>query len=110
MSDNCENSVAPWNFSWIVQDEFAGMAWPKTLENFNFLMGVGIKHLITLSPEKRPPAQAFPEINWVEIPIEEFCSPTLDQIKEFIEICNSCRDKGEVSTTVFYKLYENNCI
>ncbi|KAJ9585802.1 hypothetical protein L9F63_002393 [Diploptera punctata] len=96
MSEDCENSViAPWNFSWVVKDKLAGMAWPQTLENFNFLKQEGIKHLITLSPEKRPPARVFPEINWYEIPVEEFCSPTLDQMKEFMEICRTSRENNE---------------
>ncbi|PSN37353.1 Dual specificity protein phosphatase 23 [Blattella germanica] len=95
MEYDMDREIPPWNFSWIVKDELAGMGWPQTLENFKFLEQQGIKHLVTLSPEKRPPARAFPEINWIEIPIEEFCAPTLKQMKDFIDLCKTCRSKQE---------------
>ncbi|XP_066995083.1 dual specificity protein phosphatase 23 isoform X1 [Anabrus simplex] len=80
-------SYSPWNFSWIDENKLAAMAWPQTPANLRFLVDLGIKCLVTLSPEMRPPIHAFPELSWVEIPIEEFEPPTISQIYEFIDVC-----------------------
>ncbi|XP_031327282.1 dual specificity protein phosphatase 23-like [Photinus pyralis] len=77
------------NFSWIVPGELAGMACPKT-KHMNYLESVGIKHLITLSPEILPPSEGK-TIKWSQIFIEEFEAPSLEQILKFVDICNTCR-------------------
>jgi hypothetical protein len=90
----------PNNFSWIVKDELAAMARPGLPSNLRFLEKQGIKHLVTLSPEMRPPIHTFPELKWTEIPVEEFCSPSVSQMKEFIDICQKSKTKNEVSIYV----------
>lgn len=92
-----EGVYPPNNFSWIVKDELAAMAWPRVPSNLLFLEKHGIKHLVTLSPEMRPPIHTFPELKWTEIPVEEFCSPSVGQMKEFIDICQKSKTKNEVS-------------
>lgn len=77
----------PWNFYWVTKNELAGMASPQSIDNIRYLFDQGIRHLITLSPERRPPIKNFPGIEWTEIPIPEFEAPTLDQIREFVGIC-----------------------
>ncbi|XP_049792692.1 dual specificity protein phosphatase 23-like isoform X2 [Schistocerca nitens] len=96
MAESVDNYCCPpWNFSWIVQNELAGMAWPQTAANIRFLINEGIKHIVTLSPEKKPPVHAFPDIAWTEIPIKEFRSPSITQIKKFIKICELALKKSE---------------
>lgn len=93
-------SNPPWNFSWVVPKELAAMGWPQTAANVRFLYEQGVRHLVTLSPEKRPPIQDKlfrGEITWVEIGVEEFEAPGLDQIREFIEVCRKARQRQEVS-------------
>lgn len=53
---------APYNFSWIVQNELAGMGWPRTIANLKFLVQQGIRHLVSLSPEMLPPVQDYPQL------------------------------------------------
>lgn len=87
-------SVPPYNFSWIVEKELAGMAWPQTVSNLEFLIQEGISHLVTLSPEKIPPKH--PNLQWTKIDVEEFEAPTIDDIIRFIEICEKCRASKQV--------------
>jgi hypothetical protein len=91
-----ESVRAPYNFSWVVQDELAAMGWPQMPSNLRFLEKEGVKFLVTLSPEKRPPIHTFPNLKWSEIPIQEFRSPSVSQIKAFIDICQKFRTKKEV--------------
>lgn len=96
----CEevDSYPPWNFSWVVPNELAVMAHPRNVENMRWIEEQGIKHLITLSPEKRPPLGATPNLEWSEIAVDEFEPPTIKQIKQFIETCQRCQLKNEVSS------------
>ncbi|XP_071447601.1 dual specificity protein phosphatase 23-like [Hetaerina americana] len=88
-------SYPPWNFSWIVPGHLAAMAWPQTVENLNYIVDQGIKRLVTLSPEKRPPIYECPDLQWTEIKIKEFEAPTVKQIGKFIDICQRSRIKDE---------------
>jgi len=96
MSDEEIDAYPPWNFSWVIPNELAGMAYPRNKENLRFLVNEGIKHLITLSPEKKPPIMEVPEIEWKEIAVDEFEAPSMKNIKDFVEYCTRCRIKGEV--------------
>jgi protein-tyrosine phosphatase len=100
-----EGVYPPDNFSWIVKDELAAMAWPRVPSNLHFIEKQGIKHLVTLSPEMRPPIHTSADLKWTEIPIEEFCSPSVSQMKEFIEICQKAKTKNEVSIYIICFFY-----
>jgi hypothetical protein len=91
-----ESVCEPFNFSWVVQDELAAMGWPHMPSNLRFLEKKGVKFLVTLSPEKRPPIHTFPDLKWSEIPVQEFCSPSISQINKFIDICQKSRIEKEV--------------
>ena len=91
---------APVNFTWVVQDELAGMGWPKSRDQVNFLVKQGIDHLITLAADKIPPHYAFPQIKWTMIPVEDFTGPSIVDIKKFIHIMAEARRDGEVSREV----------
>ncbi|ENN70847.1 dual specificity protein phosphatase 23-like isoform X2 [Dendroctonus ponderosae] len=82
-----DDQTEPWNFSWIVPGLLAGSSCPHTIENLVFFKNQGISRLITLSPEYQPPVTNFPELQWSFIPIEEFEAPTLEDVKQFIELC-----------------------
>lgn len=88
-------SRKPRNFSWIEEGKLAAFGWPSTVENLRYLVDVGIRHLVTLSPEKPPPIYTFPEIRWTEIKIREFYPPTISQINKFIEVCRRAFELGE---------------
>ena len=87
---------APINFTWVCQDELAGMGWPKSRDQVRFLVQQGIDHLVTLSADKLPPHYAFPDLKWTMIPVEDFTGPTISEIKKFISIIDDARRDGEV--------------
>ncbi|XP_059055694.1 dual specificity protein phosphatase 23-like [Achroia grisella] len=90
-------SYPPYNFSWFVENKIAAMGWPQTVANLNYLVDAGVNHLVTLSPERRPPIlECEKKLKWTEIRIKEFGAPTLKQILKFIEICERAAIRGEV--------------
>jgi protein-tyrosine phosphatase len=95
--DQWRDIEAPINFTWVVQDELAGMGWPKSRDQVRFLVSQGIDHMITLSADKIPPHYAFPELKWTMIPVEDFTGPTIADIKKFIAIMDASRADGEVN-------------
>lgn len=97
MSLDDEGSQPSYNFSWIVQNELAGMGWPRTVENLNFLVQQGIRHLVTLSPEMIPPVKNYTHLQWTLIPVEEFEAPSMEDINKFIAICEDSRKRNEVN-------------
>ncbi|KAI5641279.1 dual specificity phosphatase, catalytic domain-containing protein [Phthorimaea operculella] len=87
----------PYNFSWLIENKIAGMGWPQSVENLNYVADQGINLLITLSPEKLPPIlECEKKLKWAEIRIKEFGVPTLKQIIKFIEICERADIRGDV--------------
>ena len=88
---------APINFTWVCQDELAGMGWPKSRDQVRFLVEQGIDHIVTLSSDKLPPHYAFPDLKWTMIPVEDFTGPTISEIKKFIKIVDDARRDGEVN-------------
>lgn len=91
------DSYPPWNFSWVVPNKLAAMAWPQNKENLRYIYEEGVRHLVTLSPEKLPPIEEFQQLEWTKIPIEEFEPPTIKDILKFIDICQRCELKNQVS-------------
>jgi len=86
---------APWRFQWILKRRLATMAWPQYPEHLRYLLKNGIRRLVSLSPECRPPIHQFTEFYWIEIPIDELQAPTLEQIKLFICFCDNARQMDE---------------
>lgn len=87
----------PYNFTWFVEGKIAGMGWPQTVANVNYLADVGINHIITLSPERIPPIMdCKKQMKWTLLKIKEFSAPNLKQIVKFIEICKKAEMMGEV--------------
>ena len=99
---------APVNFTWVVQDELAGMGWPKSRDQVNFCLKQGIDHLITLAADKIPPHYAFPQLKWTMIPVEDFTGPSIVDIKKFIQIMAEARRDGEVNIPNFFKIFFSN--
>lgn len=88
---------APWNFSWVVHKKLAAMAWPQTEDNLRYILGEGVTHLITLSPEMLPPVHSSPTLSWTLIAVPEFEAPSLNQISEFIGICEETEQNNGVT-------------
>lgn len=91
------DAYPPLKFSWVIPKKIAAMAFPRNKENLKFLIDQGITVLVTLTAGKKPPVDDMPRLRWVEIPVEEFEAPSIDQVKQFIDVCKRADKNGEVS-------------
>lgn len=48
-----------WRFQWVIKRKLAVMAWPQYPEHLRFLLKIGIRRLVSLTPECRPPIHMF---------------------------------------------------
>ena len=85
----------PWKFQWIIKRKLALMAWPQYPEHLRYLLKNGIRRLVCLSPECRPPMHQFTEFYYLELPTEELAAPTLENIKLFICFVQQAIQMGE---------------
>jgi len=85
----------PWRFQWVIKRRLALMAWPQYPEHLRYLLKNGIRRLVSLTPEARPPIHQFTEFYWMELPVEELTAPTLEQIKLFMCFCDQARQFDE---------------
>ncbi|XP_063601732.1 dual specificity protein phosphatase 23-like [Penaeus indicus] len=86
----------PWNFSWIVQEEICACAWPESEANIAFLRNKGVRVLVSLCVERRPHRSANKHMECHVIDVEEFEDPSVEQMKEFISICEKARVENKV--------------
>jgi hypothetical protein len=94
-----EDSLAPWNFRWVVKGELAIMGHLKSSPNVDYVFkDMGIRHLVSLSPEKQPPFEFFPNyVQWTPIDILQYEPPSIEQILVFINICRRALQARDVS-------------
>lgn len=81
----------PRNFSWLIQDEIAGMARPMPMvADLEFLKDNGIEAIVSLteSPLHKTLIEEF-GFEYKHIPIPDLASPTQEQIEEFVSFVNN---------------------
>jgi len=95
----------PANFSWLAVNKIAGCACPQSELELRSLAGLGINHLITLSPDAMPPncITNIPNLKWTIIPVENFHGASNDDFKTFFNICddNLC-EKGDAGAVLVH--------
>jgi atypical dual specificity phosphatase len=94
-----ESSPMQDGFSWVIEDQLAGMPQPGSLtpleEDAAFLAEQGVDLLISLTGGiPNPDVLADYEIESVHIPVEDFHPPTLAQQVEFVEKTAETLDAG----------------
>lgn len=75
------------------------------LEHYRFLFENGIRHIISLmkhQPEGAVTSLQVPKINRLKIRIEDFCAPTIEQIKQFIKFVEIANHRQEVKSNIFF--------
>ncbi|XP_042893584.1 uncharacterized protein LOC122267608, partial [Penaeus japonicus] len=88
-------SSPPWNFSWVVRGEVCASAWPESEANIAFLRNEGVQVLVSLSVERQPHRSAKKCMECHVIDVEEFEDPSVDQMAEFISICEKAREEDK---------------
>ena len=85
------------NFSWLIEDEIAGMARPESSEyDFGFLKDKGFDAIVTLT--ESPLSKALTEkfgFSVKHIPVRDFEAPTLEQIQDFVAFAEKARSEGK---------------
>ncbi|KAK7075187.1 Dual specificity protein phosphatase 23 [Halocaridina rubra] len=83
-----EEGIEPWNFSWVIKGVLCACSWPRSNSEITWLVREGVKAIISLSEERQSPLLARQHMDCYVIPVEEFESPAMEQIDEFIQICD----------------------
>lgn len=89
--------VQPPNFSWVLPGRLAGLALPRLPAHYQFLLDLGVRHLVSLTERGPPHADSCPGLTLHRLRIPDFCSPAPDQIDRFVKIVDEANARGEVS-------------
>jgi len=94
-----EDPVTQREFSWVIEDQLAGMPRPGTAatieEDLAFLERNDIDLLISLTTDVPGASQlAAHGIQSLHIPVHDFQAPTMEQILEFVASTSSVLDNG----------------
>ncbi|NWH83191.1 DUS23 phosphatase, partial [Piaya cayana] len=85
----------PPNFSWVVEGRLAGLAMPREPGHYQFLLGQGVRHLVSLS-ERAPPHHACcPDIQLHQLRVPDFTPPTPRQIQSFLRLVEVANARSE---------------
>ena len=85
------------NFSWLIEDEIAGMAKPaSSVCDFEFLKEKGLEAIVSLT--EYPLSEVLIEefgFSVKHIPVRDFQPPTLEQIEDFVSFAKDVRAEGK---------------
>lgn len=89
--------VQPPNFSWVLPGRLAGLALPRLPAHYQFLLEVGVRHLVSLTERGPPHGDSCPGLTLHRLRIPDFCPPAPNQIDRFVQIVDEANARGEVS-------------
>jgi len=85
------------NFSWLIEDEIAGMAKPaSSVYDFESLKEKGLDAIVSLS--EYPLSEVLIEefgFSVKHIPVRDFQPPTLEQVEDFVAFAKNARSEGK---------------
>lgn len=89
--------VQPPNFSWVLPGRLAGLALPRLPAHYQFLLDLGVRHLVSLTERGPPHSDSCPGLTLHRLRIPDFCPPAPEQIDQFVKIVDDANARGEVS-------------
>lgn len=89
--------VQPPNFSWVLPGRLAGLALPRLPAHYQFLLELGVRHLVSLTERGPPHSDSCPGLTVHRLRIPDFCPPAPNQIDRFVQIVDEANARGEVS-------------
>lgn len=95
-------SQTPRNFSWLENGKIAALAFPDKRQDLEFLANNGIRYLVTLTKEFKPQVEQVPALIGVDICVDDYCTFTLEQVQQFIAVCEKALDDKQVRTRSSY--------
>lgn len=91
-----EMGVQPPNFSWVLPGRLAGLALPRLPAHYQFLLDLGVRHLVSLTERGPPHSDSCPGLTLHRLRIPDFCPPAPEQIDQFVKIVDEANAQGEV--------------
>lgn len=90
-------SEQPRNFSWLIEGKICGMARPTKCEHLKWVEENNVGLVITLTGEGNLPDTLFEgtQLERLYIPIEDYHTPTLEQVDLFISQAAKVIEKGK---------------
>lgn len=88
--------VEPPNFSWVAEGRLAGLGMPREPGHYRFLLGRGVKHLVSLSERPPPHHGCCPAVQLHRFRVPDFTPPTARQIQSFLQLVEEANGRGEV--------------
>ncbi|NWU93785.1 DUS23 phosphatase, partial [Upupa epops] len=85
----------PPNFSWVLPGRLAGLAMPREPGHYRFLLGQGVRHLVSLSERAPPHHGCCPDIRLHRLRVPDFTPPTSEQIQSFLQLVEDANTHGE---------------
>ncbi|XP_042641063.1 dual specificity protein phosphatase 23-like isoform X1 [Tyto alba] len=85
----------PPNFSWVAEGRLAGLAMPREPGHYRFLLGQGVRHLVSLSERAPPHHGCCPAIQLHRLRVPDFSPPTPAQIQGFLQLVEEANARGE---------------
>lgn len=92
--------VQPPNFSWVLPGRLAGLALPRLPAHYQFLLDLGVRHLVSLTERGPPHSDSCPGLTLHRLRIPDFCPPAPEQIDQFVKIVDEANARGEVRAFV----------
>lgn len=89
--------VQPPNFSWVLPGRLAGLALPRLAAHYQFLLDLGVRHLVSLTERGPPHSDSCPGLTLHRLRIPDFSPPAPEQIDRFVQIVDEANARGEVS-------------
>ncbi len=85
----------PTNFSWVVEGELAGCGLPVTEDEFEWLVGQGIKSVVTVR-EVALPSDWFDgsDIDYLHLQVEDFGAPTIEELDQAVDFIDQQTNNG----------------
>lgn len=90
-----EAMVEPPNFSWVAEGRLAGLGMPREPGHYRFLLGRGVKHLVSLSERPPPHHGCCPAVQLHRFRVPDFTPPTARQIQSFLQLVEEANGRGE---------------
>ncbi|NXD17033.1 DUS23 phosphatase, partial [Nothocercus nigrocapillus] len=88
-------TARPGNFSWVAPGRVAGLAMPREPGHYQFLLGQGVRHLVSLTERAPPHHDSCPQLQLHRLRVPDFCPPTQEQIQSFLSLVEEANGKGE---------------
>ncbi len=96
LSEEEKRQIILPNFSWLVENTLAAMAYPESEDAFTLLYRIGIRAILNLSEAPLPDAILNSTGMFaLHIPIVGFTAPTLHQVKQGLAMISTCIDRGQ---------------